>query len=259
MMSVMRVLFPSNIRQLRGLSKLCLDMRFAIAGTAITLIVLIGLWYLIERKGLVKELTPSKIKKMQVQCVVCELFVLGMLIAFVIANSTGLIEKLFGFTVNNHYLLFSDSWGDDRGFNWKFTLHMFGELEPLQKLFGVGSDCYALHAYSNPGYVEELLVYFGQYMVANSHNEWLNSLLCNGLIGSVLYLGLFISVMIKCFINSDSGHMHPFAPMIGLCVLGYITHNMFCYQQICATGPIFILMGIAMHSMRTGGKGNYGL
>lgn len=84
--------------------------------------------------------------------------------------------------------------------------------------------------------------------------KWLNALLCNGIVGGGLYLGLFLNVMVKCFKQCDSDQTHPFVPAVGLCVLGYITHNMFCYQQICAAGLVFPLMGLAAQHMRTGGK-----
>lgn len=258
-MSLLRVIFPHRLRELRGVSKICLDMRFALVGMVITVAVAVLLWYLCEKKGLQEEWAPKTRKRWRTGCLAAVFSVLGLLVVVIAMNTAGLLEQWFGITINSSYFMFDDNWGDYRGFNWKMTWRMFTELPLLQKLFGIGPDCYAFYAYSNPVYAEELTGFFGQNMVANAHNEWLNALLCNGIVGSLLYIGLFISVMVKCFTKDESERMHPLAPMVGLCVLGYITHNVFCYQQICATGPIFVLMGVAIHSVRTGGKGNYEL
>ncbi len=258
-MSLLRVIFPHRLRQLRGISKICLDIRFALVGMVITTAVVVFLKYFVDMKGLQSEWAPKLQKKWQMGCLAMVFTGLVLVVVVIALNTAGCLEQWFGITINNSYFVFDNNWGDYRGFNWKMTWRMFTDLPLLQKMFGIGPDCYAFYAYSNPVYAEELTGFFGQNMVANAHNEWLNALLCNGIVGSLLYIGLFISVMVKCFTKDESEHMHPLAPMVGLCVLGYITHNVFCYQQICATGPIFVLMGVAIHSVRTGGKGSYEL
>lgn len=253
-MGMLRICFPEKVRVLRGLSFIFLDMRFAVLGlVAMGSIAFIFRYFRVKRKG--KMLLSRKGRRyLRVGCLATGLAIPVVLLAIIVANTMGLLQEWFGFTINNNYLLFNDSWGDMRGFNWKMTWNMFCELSPQQKLFGVGSDCYAFYAYSNPVYAERLNGFFGSdTIVANSHNEWLNALLCTGIVGSLLYLGLFLSVMVKCFKQKDAEHTQPFVPAVGLCVLGYIAHNMFCYQQICATGPIFLLMGLATQNKRIGG------
>lgn len=48
----------------------------------------------------------------------------------------------------------------------------------------------------------------------------------------------------------DTGNDMGVIQAVGLCVAAYMAHNFFCYQQICATGPIFVLMGLAMALLR---------
>ncbi len=255
-MGILRICFPEDIRDLRGLSRIFLDIRFAIAGLFVVGVITLIIKYSLGKGKGKNGYSPQKLRYLQLGCIVAAFIVAGLLLGIIVVNTIGLLQKWFGITINSNYLLFNDSWGDSRGFNWKMTLYMFGKLSPVQKLFGVGQDCYAFYAYSNPEYAEKLNDFFGSgTIVANSHNEWLNALLCNGIVGSLLYLGLFLSVMIKCFKQNDAEHTHPFVPAVGLCVLGYMAHNMFCYQQICATGPIFLLMGLAIQNIRIGGCG----
>lgn len=248
--------FSDYIRDLRGLSKVFLNIRFSLGGLLVVSGVAFWLYHLNKKNGWKKEVKPKVAEKTVNGILIFAFIMVLVLVGIIIANTTGCFQKWFGFTIDNKYLLFDDDWGDSRGFNWKMTLQMFGELPLFQKLFGIGSDCYAVYAYSNPAYAEVLRGYFGtETMVANSHNEWLNALLCTGIIGSLLYIGLFLSVMRQCFTKCVSVHTSPIVPAVGLCVLGYMAHNMFCYQQICATGPIFLLMGIATQKMRRGGNG----
>ncbi len=257
-MSIFTICFPDDTytRQLRGFTGIFLDIRVAVVGMIVTGCLLFVLWFFLEKKQWKRECAPNMRRRLQIGGIVIVAVGILLLIGIIVVNTTGLLQKWFGITISSNYFLFDDLWGDSRGFNWKMTLQMFRELSPFQKLFGIGSDCYAFYAYSDPVYAEELYRFFGENtMVANAHNEWLNALLCHGIIGSLLYLGVFITAMKQCLKQSDSEHAHPFIPAVGLCVLGYITHNVFCYQQICATGPIFVLMGIAMQKIRSGGNG----
>ncbi len=250
-MALLRVLHPEDVRLLRGLSEFFMNVKTVIIGLLLTLSLLFVLNYLKKKHKKTAECSQVVRKRLQTGCIVSAALLATLVISVVVFNTTGMLQKWFGLTIHNNYFLFNDSWGDARGFNWKFTLQMFRELPLVQKLFGVGSDCYAIYAYSNPDYAQVLFDFWGQEtMAANAHNEWLNALLCHGVVGSILYIGIFISVMLKCFYQNDSIHAKPFASAIGLCVLGYMTHNVFCYQQICATGPMFLLMGVATQSMR---------
>ncbi len=251
-MSVLRIFYPDNVRELRGFSALFLNIKVVAIGLILTIGLLFVFRYFIKKQKKPTEASALQRKRLQKGFLISAAFVITLAIVIVALNTTGVFQKCFGFTINNSYLLFNDTWGDSRGFNWKLTLQMFWELPFVQKLFGVGSDCYSFFAYSNPAYAESLHNFFGTQMtVSNAHNEWLNALLCHGIIGSILYIGIFISLIVKCFHHSNSKNVNPFVVAVGLCALAYMSHNVFCYQQVCATGPIFILMGIASYHMKT--------
>ena len=107
-------------------------------------------------------------------------------------NTSGLLEKWFGISSDNQYLLFNDKWGSNRGFNWKMAVRIFSGLPLLHKIVGVGPDCFMAYSYSVPEYAQLLNDYWKPDVLTNAHNEFLNLLICigaGGLISFLLLLG----------------------------------------------------------------------
>ena len=136
------------------------------------------------------------------------------------------------------------------------TVRMLFRLPLKQMLFGVGPDCFAYYAYSNVEYSRYLDAFWGEAVLANAHNEWLNSIFCMGILGGLVYISIFVYVMIYCLKKADDKNTNMIVPAIGLCIAGYMAHNFFCYQQVSATGVIFVLMGIAMRQSKESIKSN---
>ncbi len=253
LMTLLRIFNADDVRILRGFSDFFLDIKTILIGLVTTTILILGLKYYMRKSKKPTECSPRLRKHIQIGCIISAALLAMLIVIVITLNTCGFFQNWFGFTINNKYLLFNDLWGDSRGFNWKFTIQMFCDLPFIQKLFGVGSDCYQFYAYTNPDYTETLMNFWGTgTVISNAHNEWLNALLCHGIVGSILYFSIFISVMVKCFRIGDSKNADPILIGVGLSLLGYMSHNLFCYQQICATGPIFILMGIAMQNSKKG-------
>ena len=160
---------------------------------------------------------------------------------FIIANSTGFLQNLSGYQSTNNYLLFNNNWGNGRGFAWKFAVTTFAELPFLQKLFGVGPDCFAAYAASVPKYLEQMKGFWGDLVLTNAHNEYLTKLYTLGLTGLITYVTMLITGVIAFLKNRDK---NPLLPAFALCVAAYMTHNIFCYEQVCCTPFFYILMGI---------------
>ena len=238
-MALLRIPFANQVRELRGISALFLNIKLALIGALFS----ICLAYLVKKKNqFIDSINRCKCQKL---IIIIALSLMCSLILLIILNTSGVLNKCFGVTIHNKYLFFDDSWGDYRGSTWSLTLRMFRELPLINKFFGVGPDCFAFYAYSNQEYTRYLNSIWGEAVLANAHNEWLNSIFCLGLIGGIIYISIFISVVISCLKKEDDNSTHPIIPAIGLCVVGYMTHNFFCYQQVSATGIIFVLMGIA--------------
>lgn len=172
--------------------------------------------------------------------------------ALVWANTSGRLESWFGIKSTNQYLLFDRYWGNSRGFTWKFALEAFLQLPFFRKLFGVGPDCFAAYCYGEPELAAELNRYFGwDQTLTNAHNEFLNVMFCMGLVGLAAF-GLILFTALRRFWAGRK--QNPYALLGVLAVLAYGAHNFFCYQQVCCTPFLFLLLGMAENLMREAEK-----
>lgn len=238
-MCLLRGLRGTMVRDARGITSYVYDWKLALTGFLVCLAVTL-VWKRIKTGDGQKQTVYSRRKIRWVVFVPVILAVMCGLI--LIANSTGLLEKNLGFTITNKYLYFDDAWGDNRGWTWKMIVKMWGELPFRQKLFGVGADCFAYYCYSSPEYSGEFVRIWQDMVLANAHNEWLNMFFCQGITGGLAYLGIFICCGIEFLKKSEE----ELPQAIGLSILAYVAHNFFCYQQVCATAPMFILLGVGV-------------
>ena len=83
-----------------------------------------------------------------------------------------------------HYLRFSESWGTDRGKIWTFVLTFYEKLPLAQKLFGASSGA-LFHA-------DAVKPIFSDAGLDTAHNEYLQYLVTNGLLGLLSYLAALV-------------------------------------------------------------------
>ncbi len=169
--------------------------------------------------------------------VICLVLGIGLMI---LTTKGGLPDFLAGL-YEVPYLVWNHSWGNQRGFTWSLSMEMFMEYPLKEKLIGVGSDCYALYLYDH--YQSEVAPVFGQSVLANAHNEWMNMLLNQGLFGLTTYLGFFIGALTRLLRGNDRNIM---TTAVEACIFSYMIHNFFCYQQVMCTPLIFILAGMGV-------------
>ena len=129
-------------------------------------------------------------KKLRLICIIGVLSAAVLALLLIIGNTAGIWEKWFGITFHNQYLLFDNKWGSDRGFTWKAAAGMFAEMTPLRKLFGAGPDCFKAYSYSIPEYADLLYQYWKPNILTNAHNEFLNLLICIGIVGLLAFLAM---------------------------------------------------------------------
>ena len=113
-------------------------------------------------------------------------------------------------------------------------------------LTGPGPDCYAAVAYAAEPRATEMYNFWNHELVVCAHNEWLNMLFDEGILGIISYLGIFVSAFIVFIKKADN----PVLTGCAASVAAYFFHNMFCYQQILCTPMIFIIMALGMWSMK---------
>lgn len=258
-MCIVRKICGIQVRDARGLSCYVYEWKPMLAGLIICVAILFLVRFYYSRKpdGIYTVMESGSRLRLQSAAVFAVGLSVMLIIILIVLNTTGVLERL-GVGIHNSYFTFDDAWGDMRGWTWKMTCEMFADFTPMQKLFGVGADCFGSHAYGSFEYGQKFGMIWGDSILTNAHNEWLNMFFCQGIIGGLAYLGIFISMAFTCIRsgmneckdgngksdNWDIDGSGSLTVAIGLCVMAYMAHNFFCYQQICATGPVFILMGM---------------
>ncbi|MBQ8040601.1 MAG: O-antigen ligase family protein [Lachnospiraceae bacterium] len=166
--------------------------------------------------------------------------VIGTVI-FIYLNTKGYLLQWFGYQSSNQYLLFDYHWGSNRGSTWMISWQAFLQMPFYQKLFGVGPDSLSQYLYSVPNISDLLYSLWGNLRLTNAHNEYLNCLLNLGVVGLAAWLSVLFGGMAYFYEKAkENSYMIGFA----LCIMGYACHNIFCYQQVCATPFLFIVLGI---------------
>lgn len=186
-------------------------------------------------------------KHLQVHSILCLRYIVAVLliigfiltIILIVLTTKRKLPDFMTFLYQVPYLSFNQKWGNQRGFTWQLSLKMFMEYPIKEKILGIGPDCYSSYAYAY--YSDEIRQVFGDSVLTNAHNEWLNILLNEGILGLLSYLGFFLSA---AFTFLKKRYRHALLPAIAVCIFSYLFHNMFCYQQVMCTPFIFILIGM---------------
>ena len=94
---------------------------------------------------------------------------------------------------------------------------------------------------------EDVSVYWHGQQLACAHNEFLNMLITEGVLGLVAYIGIFIAAFRE---SMKIAWKEPAVVAFMAAIPAYIGHNLFCYQQCICTPEIFIIMGICLMMVR---------
>ncbi len=175
-----------------------------------------------------------------VRTIVLILVGLGMtaFVTYIVLNTNGVFAGT-SLESDNNYLVFDTNWGNNRGSSWMVTVGSFLECDLMRKLFGAGPDGFYNLVYTYRA--EELIEKWGENTVLTcAHNEWMTAVINVGIFGAIAYIGIFVSAMVR-FTKKSVERPEVIAPV--LCILGYMAHNFFCYQQIICTPIIFLIIG----------------
>ena len=137
--------------------------------------------------GKKKEQDATRIMVITKRIYIGVLVLLGIgivaMIALIYFNTKGYLLDWFGYQSSNMYLYFNDYWGNHRGFNWTIAIDGYKSMPFINKLFGVGPDSFSEYLYNVPEMAEKLSNYYVNLRLTNAHNEFLNSLVCYGIVG----------------------------------------------------------------------------
>lgn len=234
---ILQLLFPKQVPKLESLSIFCsqnIVLWFVLAFFVI-------LYFAFRNMDSKHKIDITALKWFRTLILILFFICIPIFLLLIILTTAGHLPKSLSFLKNTQYFQFNEKWGNGRGFTWKYTVSMFLEYPMKLKLFGCGPDSYA--GYSYPLHQEILNAQWGNAKLVNAHNEWFNALVTTGIFGFISYTGIFISGIIYFIKNSKNA---PLLLGIGACLLSYMGHNFFCYQQVICTPIIFIILGIGI-------------
>lgn len=217
------------------------DLGIVLTDSNVTLVaaIVIALLYLLflfaeQRKGFSIE----KIKMMRA--------VVWVIVALVIVGYVGLLigntcieGGIFGLA-GNSFFTFDSTWANSRGGTWTGGILAYRNMSFLQRVIGIGPDCFAEYIYAVPELAEQVYTQFGNSRLTNAHNEWLTVLVNTGAFGLIFYAGFFVSAIWR-FVKEAK--VQPMLYLCAISVLAYTVHNMVSFQQILNTPFVFILLG----------------
>ncbi len=143
------------------------------------------------------------------------------------------------------YFNWNDDWGNGRGRIWRFAAGVFAKESLLHKLFGVGPDCFG--SYAMAVYGEEVKLLWGDKMLTNAHNEWLTTMVNTGILGAAAYIGIFVTA-VRRFLKAWRQDYVLAASAAS--AVSYMAYNFFCYQQVCCTPFVFLMLGVGEYLAR---------
>ncbi len=138
-------------------------------------------------------------------------------------------------------------WRRDNGRRtiWTLCADAFGAYPLFRKLFGCGPDLLGCHLETYHGALVQAV--WGEAILRNAHNEWLNSVMNYGILGGGAYLFLFAAASIRCIKNRKR---QPVLLAAAAAIPAYMGHDFFCFQQTVCAPLIFIVIGMAESLMR---------
>ena len=172
--------------------------------------------------------------------------VLVAVVGLIVLQSKGVLSDGLGGALSAvSYFNWNDVWGNGRGRIWSFAVRVFGGESVLHKLFGVGPDCFSSYVEAVHG--EEAYLLWGDKILTNAHNEWLTALINTGIFGALSYIGFFVTAVRRYLRAWQQDYL-----LVGTAAsaVSYMAYNFFCYQQVCCTPFVFLMLGVGEYILR---------
>lgn len=142
-------------------------------------------------------------------------------------------------------LKIDDAWGTNRGYVWLRSLDAYKKFPLGNKLFGCGAN--TLSYLLNEQYGQEMITLFRAKFI-DAHNEYLQSLLTTGIVGTVGYFGmiLFPAVQSVRRIRDNENALFVVAGTAAFLAQAFVNNT-----QVVTLPFVFIQTGIFLSVIRT--------
>lgn len=142
------------------------------------------------------------------------------------------------------YIYFDETWGNERGRNWIYSINMFRDFTLKEKLFGTGPgtflfalrDTFRRDVYSP-----------SNQRIIDAHNEFLQFLITTGIMGVILYFG-FLTSCIRRFIRNYKDNKFLLAIILSL--ISFFVQGIINNPHIYTTPIMFAILGIGSGIMQ---------
>lgn len=144
---------------------------------------------------------------------------------------------------------FSDDFGNGRGIIWRISAMVFAKESFLQKLIGVGPDCYFAFIKNDQDLARTVYEAFGGSRLTNAHSELFTLIIQNGILGAAAYLGIIISAvwnLMKLAEDRAPEKDGAKALVFALPVAAYFMNSLISFPQTVSTPYAFICIGIGL-------------
>lgn len=127
---------------------------------------------------------------------------------------------------------FDENFGNSRGKIWMKSVQLIDE----NPLFGIGPDRFATI------FSEKLGVLFKGKVLDKAHNEYLDVLICNGIIGLGLFMTFLVGLLMRAVRRADAS---PAAGVMAVVIFAYMVHAFFGYQLPIQSPVVWAVLGLA--------------
>lgn len=146
------------------------------------------------------------------------------------------------------YLVFSDTWGTNRGFIWRKSMEIYRDFPILHKLFGYGPDTFGI--LTTKGFMDEMLTQTGQ-IFDTAHNEYIQFLLT---VGPVALAGYLVFQIGSCWKMVKNVKSHPYVLACAAAVICYGAQAFVNLNLPIATPMMWFFLSVGMNLVRANGE-----
>ncbi len=127
---------------------------------------------------------------------------------------------------------FDEKFGNSRGKIWMWSVHLIDE----NPLFGIGPDRFSTI------FSEKLGTIFKGKVLDKAHNEYLDVLICNGIIGLGTFMTFLVGLLVRTVRHSKVCRC---AGVMAVVIFAYMVHAFFGYQLPLQSPVVWAVLGLA--------------
>jgi len=210
-------------------------------------IIIVALYLYIKKKG------TTLPKAFAYTIRIC--MISGIVLGFVLIVAMQFSDKMWQAFGSIGALRITDNSGSFRILLWKQCLkHYLYDSGIKEFLFGVGPDAFGCWYKTKNIVIPQVGGPFINSVYTNAHNDLLTAVVNLGILGALIYIGVFVSMAVTAVKSFSVKENKVWAVTSLLIIIGYVANNMFSFQTVCSTPFFFIIIALLLPSKKTSEK-----